>query len=271
MKWTVLGAGGFIGSHLVDYLRSQRFDVVSANREFDFSGDENLGHVIYCIGLTADFRNRPLDTVEAHVCVLRSLLQRGNFESLLYLSSTRVYANSQSTGEASSLVVQPQQLSDIYNLSKLLGESMCLTVGGSSVRVARLSNVIGVSRLSTDFLGQITQQAVTEKRVRLETSLQSQKDFLFMDDLMPVLSQIAITGQSRIYNVASGRNTTNAEIVDILVRETGSVISVAPNAPTWSFPPIDITRISQEFGFKSGLFEVRFSNIIAEIQDSLPE
>ena len=32
------------------------------------------------MGLTADFRSKPLETVEAHVCLLKRLLERGLVE-----------------------------------------------------------------------------------------------------------------------------------------------------------------------------------------------
>jgi hypothetical protein len=82
-----------------------------------------LGHVIYCIGLTADFRSRTFDTVEAHVCTLLDVLRRGEFESIVYLSSTRLYAGSDSTSEETSIRISPF---DVYNTSKLAGESLVL-------------------------------------------------------------------------------------------------------------------------------------------------
>jgi len=33
------------------------------------------GHVIYCIGLTADFRQKPFETIEAHVSKLAEVAQ----------------------------------------------------------------------------------------------------------------------------------------------------------------------------------------------------
>src|SRR5437868_14664917 len=90
---TVLGASGFIGSHIVRELE-QRGEKYYAPAKVETIWDKDLGNIIYCIGLTADFRTRPFDTVEAHVCKLNELLKRGRFDSLLYLSSTRVYIHS---------------------------------------------------------------------------------------------------------------------------------------------------------------------------------
>src|ERR1700722_15401606 len=90
VKFTIFGGQGFIGRYLVDYLRERYEDVGVASR-----GDDkltNLGHVIFAIGLTGNFRTRPFDTVEAHVSVLSQTLRQGEFDSWMYLSNTRVYS-----------------------------------------------------------------------------------------------------------------------------------------------------------------------------------
>src|SRR6267378_3887747 len=139
---TVLGASGFIGSHLVKRLRELNIECLAPGREEQLPG-RNLGEVIYCIGLTADFRSRPFDTVDAHVCKLLSVLRDCEFDSLLYLSSTRLYeGHSQTAREEDSLKFGPTNPSDLFGLSKALGESLSLACG-KKVRVVRPSNVYG--------------------------------------------------------------------------------------------------------------------------------
>jgi len=65
--------------------------VICPTRDESLDG-RDLGHIIYCIGITADFRRRPHDTITAHVTKLQEVLTRTSFESLVYLSSTRVYS-----------------------------------------------------------------------------------------------------------------------------------------------------------------------------------
>ncbi|HXP50012.1 MAG TPA: hypothetical protein VN922_08665, partial [Bacteroidia bacterium] len=92
MKYTILGSNGFIGSSLHKYLSERSEDCFCPPRNYIFDEKENLGHVIYCIGLTADFRDNPIETVNAHVSKLIKVLENTKYESFLYLSSTRVYA-----------------------------------------------------------------------------------------------------------------------------------------------------------------------------------
>ena len=83
------GASGFIGGALCSHLRTAGHDVQAPARDEIPTG--GLGHVVYAIGLTGDFRSRPLATVDAHVTALTERLRGADFDSWLYLSSTRVY------------------------------------------------------------------------------------------------------------------------------------------------------------------------------------
>ena len=67
------------------------------------TGRRPAGHVIDCVGLTGDFRVRPLDTAEAHVGLVARCLAELQFDSFLLLSSTRVYARANATHEDAAL------------------------------------------------------------------------------------------------------------------------------------------------------------------------
>ena len=98
--FTVLGAGGFIGAALVAWLESQNqvvHAVTRASLPALLAGRRPAGHVIDCVGLTGDFRVRPLDTAEAHVGFVARCLAELQFDSFLLLSSTRVYARANAT------------------------------------------------------------------------------------------------------------------------------------------------------------------------------
>jgi len=105
--FTILGAGGFLGSHLLPRLIQSGYSVSTPAKINSDVLKARHGRIIYCIGLTSDFRSRPLETMQAHVCILRDLLEHTEFESLTYLSSTRVYHGASTTIENSSLCVNP--------------------------------------------------------------------------------------------------------------------------------------------------------------------
>ena len=247
--FTVLGASGFIGRHLVEHLAQRGLAGFSPERSAELH-QRHLGSVIYCIGLTADFRSRPLETVEAHVTKLSELLKGCDFDSLLYLSSARVYRGHEGEArEDDPVQVNPLQDDHIYNISKLMGESLSLNCGRPA-RVARLSAVYGSDYGSENFLSRIIREAITKKKILLETALDSQRDYISVNDVVETLIKIAVGGRERIYNVASGQSVSHLELTNAISEITGCQVEVKEHAPKLSFPPIDISRIRNEFGFQ---------------------
>jgi nucleoside-diphosphate-sugar epimerase len=253
--FTVLGAGGFIGSHLVPYLTGLGHRCDAPARDDATLLQRPLGDVIYAIGLTADFRSRPLETVEAHVCVLRQLIAKADFRSLTYLSSTRVYSGSERTDEAARLQVNPNDASD---LSKLMGESLCLHGGHARMKVARLANIVGLRPDPDIFIDQLLEEGCRTGQVHLRTALQSKKDYLYIDDAVSLLAQIALSDAVGIFNVASGEGVTNAQVLAALEQHMGFSTSVAADAPLWEFTAIDMAKTIRSFGFAPQKFDNYF-------------
>lgn len=264
MTFTVLGATGFIGKRLVESLQCRGLDVYfPTSKERGWQKEllgRDLGHVFYCIGLTADFRQRPFDTVEAHVCLLRKILEHGRMKSLTYLSSTRVYEGAATTDELTTLQGNPANPGHLYNFSKLMGESLCHN-SGRSTKVVRLSNVYGRGMGQQNFLSSVLKEAAETGRLQFLTSPKSSKDFISLEEVVRLLPRIVIDGRHAIYNLASGRNTTNADIARVLERE-GVEVCFAPEAAEWSFPNIDIKRLEGEFGKPEDSVEADFQNLL---------
>ena len=244
MKATVFGAGGFVGSHLVEHLRRSGYVVDPILRGDASWRGRPLGHAFYCVGLTADFRRKPMETIDAHVTFATEILREGRFDSFLYLSSTRVYSRAAAADEAATLPVDPAAPGDLYNISKLAGEAACLSLRRPEIRVARLSNVFGADFASENFLTSILRDAVDRKAILLGTSLESEKDYVWVEDVVHALERIARSGTLPIYNIGSGRNTAHREIVQELRNATGCAVAIAPEAPTTSFPRIEVARLA---------------------------
>lgn len=249
MKFTVLGGAGFIGGHLVRHLRQQGHEVLTPPRSVASLRGEKLGHVIYAIGLTGDFRTRLKETIEAHVDVLQRLMDGADFESWLYLSSTRVYgglAKDQKATEDAVLSLKPS-LDSLYDLSKLLGEAICLATGNAKVRIARLSNVYGAGQSEHTFLGSIIRDAATRGKVSIGEAPGSSKDYISVSDVAGYLAKIAAQGTERLYNVASSRPVTHQQLADV-IRKCGCPVEFVTGAPVRAFPALDTARLVSEFG-----------------------
>lgn len=257
-NFTIFGASGFIGAHLLKRLERKGHKVDAIQRgNFPTTGTD-LGHAVYCIGLTADFREKLMETARAHVGTLIDVLESYKFSSFLYLSSTRVYQGARDGSEDTDLVVRPVEPGYVYNLTKLAGEALCLAHPSKTCRVARLSNVLGAGASPENFLPSIIVEAKKSGAVKFLTSAETQRDFVDIEDVCEALEAIALSGQSRLYNVASGRPVSNRQIAGLLERYLGAKTRFENDAPTLLFPTVDISRLRKEFDFVATPFEESF-------------
>lgn len=243
---TLIGGHGFVGRHLQTALTQSGWQYRVCGKNDPIPQKEDLGHVFYCAGLTANFRQHPFATVEAHVSLLSQVLQCCTFTSLTYLSSTRVYSGAESTRENATLHVRSDVPGDLYNLSKLMGESLCLA-SQRPVRIVRLSNVYGTQMPAQNFLAEILRDSAKTGRVLFRSARQSQKDYISVQDVVRYLPLIALNGSQSIYNLASGSNMTHASIAGFLEAQ-GIGCEFIADAPELTFPVIDTCKLFTEFG-----------------------
>jgi nucleoside-diphosphate-sugar epimerase len=239
---SVVGARGFVGSHLVRELHARGHEVHILERTETAGG--SLGTLVYCAGVTADSRTFPYRAFRAHAVDLMPLLEKGKFERLVYLSSTRVYGLAPArTNEDAALAVQPGDPEHLYSASKIMGESLIAT-SGLPAHVLRLSNVVGVDHAGGNFLAQVLLEAMGTGRVTLRTALASEKDYVEIKCVVRAILAV-IEGQARqaVYNVAAGMNTRHSAIVEALAALTGAKVDVVPNAPLVAYPKIDVERL----------------------------
>ncbi len=260
--FTVLGAEGFIGSNLINHLSKDGSRIYAPKKNTSDLMKVQHGHIIYCIGLTSDFRRRPLDTMQAHVCILRELLERVEFKSLTYLSSTRVYHGSSSTKESDKLSMNPENLEDLYGISKLAGESLCHHSGRQNVKIVRLSNIVGYRKDSDLFIDQLLHEIANHNTLTLKSSLLSRKDYLYIDDAVNAIASLALTNNTGCFNVAYGNNISNQTIIDQLNENFDFKLTIEKNAPVIDFPIINTEKIRKTIHFNPSPFSDYFSEFI---------
>jgi nucleoside-diphosphate-sugar epimerase len=217
MAVTVVGAQGFVGRRLVERLTAHgQAPWTPAKGDPDLT-TRDLGVVYYCAGLTADYDQRPFDTVEAHASLLSRVLAAERFERLVYLSSTRLYDGlpKAEVEEGEPLVLDPADPRRVYDLSKALGENLTLTRSGGRGRVARLANVYDWEDEAPGFLSEWLIRARAEKEIVLQSSPAVARDYMHLDDVVEALVAIAGSEGPGTFNVASGELVTNGEIAQV--------------------------------------------------------
>jgi nucleoside-diphosphate-sugar epimerase len=250
--YTVIGSQGFVGSHLARYLAGgRRITPFTPEKGSPTLFSRPLGHVFYCAGLTNDYLKRPFDTVEAHVTLFARLLKDAAFESMTYLSSTRLYDSGGPVGnEEDTLELNPNEPRHLYDLSKALGENLCQTAGRKNVRAVRLSCVYADDLEANIFLHRAILAAKQGGPLEMDVSPDAARDYVHMDDVLPALLAVAERGRRPLYNVASGANVSNADLFKLLFRLTGWQLVATRLSSGEEAPTIDVTALAEDFTMK---------------------
>lgn len=242
-----------MGSRMVATLQARGAHVWGPSRNEAWPWSRPLGHVIYCAGLTADYLSRPYDTVQAHVSLLAQVLQQGQWESLVYLSSTRLYdgLGIATAQEDAVLPMAPSNPRHLYDLSKGLGESLCHVLGQGRARVARLACVYEGPQDASGFLPSMLRQVLAAHRagvteIRVSSSPHFVRDYVHIDDVVDALIRIALDGRQSVYNLASGVNVSNAQIFDYIQARWGCTVRPALDTVPDPVPSVDIERLRSE-------------------------
>lgn len=244
--YTVLGATGFIGNHLAAALRRTGAECFTPTRGDDAVFKKPLGRVFYCIGYTADFAKNPSATVEAHAALLGRILSEAQFDKLIYMSSVRLYdgLGGPTNAESRDLVLNPANPRHLYDLSKALGENLCLHASGGRASVARLAAVYDKTPDATGFLPELLRRLKDERSFTMESDSGTVRDYVTLDDTIAALMAMMDHAGCEIVNVASGANVSNQDIADAL-NAAGCAVTVRRQTPRQDVPVNDITKIRQ--------------------------
>ncbi|HFV6013107.1 TPA: NAD-dependent epimerase/dehydratase family protein, partial [Escherichia coli] len=245
MKYTVIGGSGFIGSAMCNYLKNNNKNVFIPERDYHFSAGEDLGIVFYCAGY-GDCINNYDNVIDANVLLLRKILNNVKFKKLVYVSSTRVYMNENCAKENADLLICHNDNRKLFNLMKLAAEEIC-RLSKRNVIIVRPSNVYGLALNSKLFLPQIIKNAILNNKIDMYVAPEYSKDYVSVDDLVHIMFELAHKefNDVQTFNIASGVNTSAAQIADIIKRKTNCEVIWHDVNIQEKFPVTDITKINE--------------------------
>ena len=283
MKAIVTGGAGFIGSHLVDSLLKENFEVTVLDN-FSTGRLENLEHVLEQIELVEcdlgvqgdwiqNFTNadwvihlasladivpsiqQPEEYYRSNVDGTFNVLQAAKtagVKRFVYAASSSCYGIPDNYPTPEHADIRPQYP---YALTKRMGEEMVLhwaQVYSFPAISLRFFNVYGPrSRTSGTYgavIGVFLAQKLAGKPFTVVGDGKQTRDFTFVTDIVQAMISAAKSNRSgKIYNVGSGTNVSVNRLVELLGGEK-VYIPKRPGEPDCTFA--DIHKIQKELGWK---------------------
>ena len=243
----VTGSSGFIGANLCRRLTAGGYEVFGVDRtprasmtELSYEelildlGSEDLRRklpkgVDALVHLAAESSvhrcaTRPQDCVINNVTASAAVSRwadLNNLETAVFASSMAVYGAVDRPVDESSIL----RGSSLYALSKQLGERVFMSVPRIRTAILRLFNVYGPGQdldnrdhgMIAIYLG----QALESGSITVRGSGKRTRDFVYIDDAVTAIEMALQTLPTGTYNVATGQETSVAELLYLLQLEFG--------------------------------------------------
>ncbi|MEM0120415.1 MAG: SDR family NAD(P)-dependent oxidoreductase [Thermoprotei archaeon] len=256
MRAVVTGGAGFIGSHLVDRLLADGYEVVAVDNLSTGTLD-NLAHiknhshfrfvkadlrdrqavmellqgvdVVFHLAAHADIRHSALDhyvdleqNVVPMVHILDGMLKRG-VPHLVFASTSALY------GEA-SVRPTPEEYSPIqtslYGASKLACEAFAQAftqLGDISVWSYRFSNVVGERARRGVIWDFVNKLKANPRRLEILGDGKQSKEYIYVSDCVDgiITGYLKSRGRVNTFNIAVDETRTVDQVADIVISELG--------------------------------------------------
>ena len=226
MRYVVTGASGFIGKKLLSQMSSRDLDVIPVSRSLmkhpravcvEDYGDSPEGDVLIHLAanstssscLSDDQKHRHFE-----IKIAEKLLSK-RYQHIIMASSAMVY------GDSSPRIHTPRDVTapdNPYAKTKLEIENI-LTC--QECTIARLSNLFGHGMSPTTVIASIIEQAKKGTSVKVR-DISPVRDFLWAGDATDALVRMALSPETGIYNVGSGKSESIGRVLEIACEISGS-------------------------------------------------
>lgn len=230
----VTGASGFIGTALVNQLKTTGFHVIEFDSsmgnivEFDFSTsykDKKIQHIFHLASKTfvPDSWENPIDFYKTSVIGTGNILELCRNQNI---SLTFVSAYLYGLPEKLPISEKDQiKSNNPYAHSKYLAEELCKFYSkyyGVKVTIARPFNIYGKKQKDIFLIPYIINQVLNDNTIKVK-DLNPKRDYIYLDDLIAgLIKTLNQTNKCSIYNFGSGIELSVREIIKIVQNIVGT-------------------------------------------------
>ncbi len=232
----ILGARGFIGSHLTLNL-SNSYSVFSfgsadcdmLNYDSLYSSLEKIGDidVIIMCSVVNRLKDNSLTSLQKNIKMavnLALLIEQKDISQLIFLSSIDVYGIVNKKMYTEALPLQPN---DYYSMSKVVSEFIlekACRENGVNLFIPRLGGIFGSGDTNKSTIFQLVSSAINTGEIILYERGKFYRDFIFIDYLIELLKNSIKYDYSGIVNIATGNSYTIENLSGIIKNILGGKI-----------------------------------------------
>jgi nucleoside-diphosphate-sugar epimerase len=237
----VIGGTGFIGTHLVPFLRSDPFcgEVLAPLRsELDLSDQTRIYEFILefkptlIVNLAGYATIRDVDVGDLFtrntlsvINLLSSVVKARQRPRIITCSSAYVYAADSSTRLTEKSLIGPRNL---YAVSKVAAEmAVSIARGNCDVTIARIFNAVGVGQSTEFLLPKVISTLASENFPLVLDNLSDRRDFIDVRDLCRMFLMVLKSATAPpVINFCNGSSASISEVIDTLSEVCGFSIPV---------------------------------------------
>jgi UDP-glucose 4-epimerase len=259
MRVIVTGASGFVGHSVVKELLRRGIETCAvARHSLEFKDSIIVDNYIdtpggdILIHLAENSNRAEVNKIGFAYAAKAKELARGliskSYQRIIFASSVVVYGDKDEKPHKPKDVIVAN---DIYSKSKLEREELFEDCNGV---IARLSNLYGFGMSSENVFSKIIGQVLCSDEIKVWND-QPIRDFLWIDDAVDALVEMALGKPKGIYNVASGKAVSIKELVQTAIK-VSSVdkefkLIVTNPSDGYSSIKLDISDTFNSFGWMS--------------------
>lgn len=278
----ILGANGVIGRALVELLQTEGVPFLAlGHADLDLCASEAGSYLatmlraedvlVMLAGLSPN-HSRDENILARNIIMANNVLAAVKLtpiKKIIYASSDYVYPRSIAVVDESS----PIDPIDIYGQTHVLREKMLYEALGASLTILRMTQVCAAHDTHAAYgPNRFINQALANGTITLFGDGEDTRDHIMVEDVAQIIWRAAYQGGTGIFNVATGRSLSFAEVAQIIVKQALFPIQIVkqPRCVPITHRRFDITNLTSHFtNFVFTPLEMGVKRVLSKANDSI--